>query len=656
LSRLPYLAARESTEKFIRQSMSLLRHILPAALLCAALAPTAVAQHIAPPPAARLVIADDGAAISSKSAPALLSAPTQEYSHGDPTAQEQLLLEMINRARANPLEEGARLVMTKDPDVWGAYNYFQIDTALVRAQFAGYPSRPPLAFNAKLIAAARRHTADMLLNDFQGHQGTDGSTFDQRIREAGYTSYTALGENVGAYAQSIWYGHVGFNVDWGNPQLGHRHNIMNFDATDQIYTEFGAGIHVMATDPPQGKVGPVIVTEEFARNSDGPFLLGVVYNDANSNGFYDVGEGLSGVRVTPSSGTYYAVTSTSGGYAIPVKTAGTSFTVTFSQGPLVSTYARSVTITAGQNLKLDLAPTSAPGAVTIVRPAAGGIATTDTVRFTWRRPSPTVTKYHLMVATDSLMTALVINDSTITDTTSVRRGLVNGTRYFVQVRAYNSAGWGELATAQSFRVVLLPTAPSQILPTTDGQVLRENVRFMWSRPAGPVTGYTFELANDPGMTSIVVRDTAVTDTTYLVASIESDRYYWRVRAKNEAGWGPYSPVRQLQGTTAGVDGAESDAAIDRLEIASIWPNPVAPGARGSASVRLPQETRVRIEIVDALGAVIDDVTPEHAAYAAGEYVVPFSSGDLTQGLYFLRIVTESGATASAPLKIVAPVR
>src|SRR5687768_14910608 len=36
-------------------------------------------------------------------------AATQIYSHGDPTADEQMMLEFINRARINPAAEGKRL-------------------------------------------------------------------------------------------------------------------------------------------------------------------------------------------------------------------------------------------------------------------------------------------------------------------------------------------------------------------------------------------------------------------------------------------------------------------------------------------------------------------------------------------------------------------
>jgi len=44
-------------------------------------------------------------------APGLHAANTL-YSHGDPTPQEQLMLELVNRARANPAAEAARLGLT----------------------------------------------------------------------------------------------------------------------------------------------------------------------------------------------------------------------------------------------------------------------------------------------------------------------------------------------------------------------------------------------------------------------------------------------------------------------------------------------------------------------------------------------------------------
>jgi len=52
----------------------------------------------------------------------------------------------------------------------------------------------------------------------------------------------------------------------------------------------------------------------------------------NGNNRYDPGEGIGGVTVTSNAGTFYAVTSQSGGYAIPVTMAPGTYQVVFSGG------------------------------------------------------------------------------------------------------------------------------------------------------------------------------------------------------------------------------------------------------------------------------------------------------------------------------------
>lgn len=53
-------------------------------------------------------------------------------------------------------------------------------------------------------------------------------------------------------------------------------------------------------------------------NADTVFITGVAYRDRNGNGFYDIGEGISGITIAPDKGDWFAVTSASGGFAIPV--------------------------------------------------------------------------------------------------------------------------------------------------------------------------------------------------------------------------------------------------------------------------------------------------------------------------------------------------
>ncbi len=291
-------------------------------------------------------------------APVAGAAP-QLYSIGNPTGEEQLYLEYINRARANPNAEAARLVASRDPDLLAALSAITVDLNLFIAQMNALPAVPPLAFNAKLMATARAHSQEMFAFAYQEHVGRDGSTPASRLLVAGYL-WTAYGENIYSFAKSVFYGHAAFEIDWGgsaasgwmqNPP-GHR---------QIIHTAYLREIGVGVVDGSNGNVGPQIVTEDFGLSAEGnhPFLTGVVYADANGNGFYDPGEGVSGVKVSVKEADFYAVTAAAGGYAVPLPNDGT-YTVTFSGGGL-PTASKVASVQRSENVKVDYAaPMASP--------------------------------------------------------------------------------------------------------------------------------------------------------------------------------------------------------------------------------------------------------------------------------------------------------
>src|SRR3989338_2048851 len=100
--------------------------------------------------------------------------------YGDQTAEEQYMLELINRARANPAEEGQRFAYTNDTDVRNAINYFAVNIPTMIAEFNSYPAHPPLTFNKRLIDMASFHSDDMRDHNYQGHTGSGGDPLTDR--------------------------------------------------------------------------------------------------------------------------------------------------------------------------------------------------------------------------------------------------------------------------------------------------------------------------------------------------------------------------------------------------------------------------------------------------------------------------------------------
>lgn len=295
---------------------------------------------------------------------------TTAYSIGHPTALEQWSLEFINRARADGIVEANRLA--GDTSFANVYAQFGINPRNIVSQYIasidnGFLDRfaPPLAFNSRLLQAARLHSQDLLANAFQGHASSNnppspfqpGFSPTDRARSLGYSHGVA--ENVFSFSTSVPFAHAGFAVDWGgetpgapgyNPAFagqgmqnpaGHRRNIHTAN-----YNEAGIGI-VLGSN---GSVGPQIVTQKFS-NSRVPMITGVVYVDQDKNNFYTPGEGAGGVRVDVNGAAYHAVTSTAGGYAIPISGNGT-YRVTFS-GAGIQTWTTEVVVTNLSNVKVD---------------------------------------------------------------------------------------------------------------------------------------------------------------------------------------------------------------------------------------------------------------------------------------------------------------
>lgn len=247
-----------------------------------------------------------------------------------PNGQEQEVVWLMNRARSDPGAEGNRLAVTNHPDVAIGRSQFQVDLNMLKQEFRDINAMPPAALDYRLSDAARAHAVNLIGRDSQDHDGQLDRVNDQGVR---WTNYRG---SVFSYANSAINAHAAFNIDWGpgpgNMQTGrgHRVGLMSADAN---YSNVGVAI-VEETNSSTAVGENVIVVNYTKLNYTYPdhfnrFVVGTVWQDSNQNGRYDAGEGIPGVVVTPSSGSYYAVTSAGGGYAFPAAR-NTNIKVSFS--------------------------------------------------------------------------------------------------------------------------------------------------------------------------------------------------------------------------------------------------------------------------------------------------------------------------------------
>jgi RTX calcium-binding nonapeptide repeat (4 copies) len=263
----------------------------------------------------------------------------------DFTAYEQLLLELINRSRLDPLAEAARLNI-------------DLNAGLAAGTITSTP-KMALAGNNNLVTAARNHSQHMINTDQFDHVGIGDGTPSSRMTAAGYglTGNWATGENI-AYTGTTGTPNVTTETYaiFDNLFLSesHRTNTLSEDFRE-VGTGIVSGVYTI-TDPDFGTVNfnAVMATENFGTTGSKTYVSGVAITDANGNNFYDIGEARSGITVTVTTAgaaNVTDITEVAGGYSAAVNSG--SHTVTFSGGGLAAPV--SVTVDNGAaNAKVDL--------------------------------------------------------------------------------------------------------------------------------------------------------------------------------------------------------------------------------------------------------------------------------------------------------------
>lgn len=240
----------------------------------------------------------------------------------DPTAEQQFMLELLNRMRMAPAAELDKLVNLTGPTTWdtpksdhltvsAALNFYGVSAAELTSQWSTLTAAPALAWNDSLAAASATYSNLMVSTDVQAH-GLDGLNVGQRITNAGYSSnWGDSAQTLFATSSDVTHAHSALAIDWG-PDGGSGTGIQ-FGAThraalmDPLFKEIGIGFQTVSIPISNNEVtGPQVVTQHLANSlrSNGvsiisnSILTGSIFNDAILNdNFYTPGEGIGGALV-----------------------------------------------------------------------------------------------------------------------------------------------------------------------------------------------------------------------------------------------------------------------------------------------------------------------------------------------------------------------
>lgn len=214
---------------------------------------------------------------------------------------------------------------------------------------------------------------------------------------------------------------------------------------------------------------------------------------------------------------------------------------------------------------------AAPAPPVLVSPLNNAIGQNLSLPLVWNK-SVTASNYRVQVSTDSLFAVLIINDSTLTDSTRLVSGLNPLTNYWWRVNAKNAGGTSSYSLSRKFRTLGSPTQVTLLNPPNNAVNQPLSIQFRWSRALDQtfalsrsekksekvnsteninspeisvegdvlVSNYWWELTTDTVSFANLQRDTLLTDTTKTAAVNSSSIYFWRAKAKNQLGWGAFT--------------------------------------------------------------------------------------------------------------------
>jgi Fibronectin type III domain len=165
------------------------------------------------------------------------------------------------------------------------------------------------------------------------------------------------------------------------------------------------------------------------------------------------------------------------------------------------------------------------------------------VKLAWQVPSDnggaTIDRYRVERATIATGSWTTIARPTTRYYTA--SGLTNGTKYYFRVRAHSAAGWGPFSTAVNSVPRTVPTAPEAPYGTPGDSFVSLNWDSSSSTGGAAIDKYEAVVSTDQVNWTTPLTSTKWNNVGY-DGLTNGTTYYFRVRAHNGAGWGPWSTI------------------------------------------------------------------------------------------------------------------
>lgn len=258
-------------------------------------------------------------------------------------------------------------------------------------------------------------------------------------------------------------------------------------------------------------------------------------------------------------------------------------------------------------------------------------ATADT-KLEWKSAEFAQT-YDVQLSTASNFGTTIVNLTNVADVTLPVNGLAYGQRYFWRVRAVNAAG--PSAWSETWTFVVAPLAPAAAIlvsPPNGAEKQEYTVNLKWNDVAGAET-YQVQVSEKNDFASTVTDKAGLPVTAYPASGLkEKTAYYWRVRAKNNAGDGAWSDIWSFTTKQAPSSANEELIAVGaRLD--ETYPNPASGATIVGFTLGTP--ATASLTIVNNLGETVAVLGTGY--FTGGSHSFTWNSATVPAGVYVVRL-------------------
>lgn len=247
----------------------------------------------------------------------------------------------------------------------------------------------------------------------------------------------------------------------------------------------------------------------------------------------------------------------------------------------------------------------------------------------------------LEIARDSSFSEIVFADSFAVTSGNTSAQFPNvelgKAKYFWRVRSNNGAKFSDYSEIRSFTSSI--KSPNLIAPENTATGVSRSPLLQWDAVDGAIS-YRLQIAKTlPSFTEsrIVFDQSGITSTEQQIENLEENtRHYWRVFGETEEYEGPNSIVWLFTTEAAtSVDGDEQTP--NEFFLFQNYPNPFNP--ESTIKIQIAERSNVVLKIFDITGR--ETKTLLNQSMQPGIYEVNFDASDLTSGVYYYRLETES---------------